>query len=270
MKIICIMPCYNAEGTIAKSIESVINQDYTNWELIIVDDASTDKSVNIIKKYLKNPKITLLQNQTNRGCYYSRNRGLHHVKDKDWDWFTVHDSDDISHPDRFKTHIDYSLEGDMDYIYGCGRGNRYNWKTKRLVFKQQNNLIGIAFISRKLFNKLGYFDSDTRFGGDAEYRNRYKVVVTSILRKFSSPDTPLSEKNVGILCDTHKIMMCRLPMEYTYLYEMGYTVGNNLTQRHLQQERELYIKTYTSNHSTFTSTKDLYLSFEPHPEDSRL
>ena len=79
-KIVCIMPCFNRKDTIAKAIESVIHQNYTNWELIIVDDASTDGSTKIIKKYLADKRITLLQNQNNRGCFYSRNRALFYIK----------------------------------------------------------------------------------------------------------------------------------------------------------------------------------------------
>lgn len=266
------MPCYNAEGTIAKSIESVINQDYTNWKLIIVDDASTDKSVNIIKKYLKNPKITLLQNQTNRGCYYSRNRGLHHVADQEWDWFTVHDSDDTSHPTRFSVYINYSLEGDMDYIYGCGRGNRYNGDKKELVYKKYNSIVGPSFISRKLFNKLGYYDSTTRFGADAEYLHRYFLVVSGIFKKFTllPSNQEFSLNNIQKICDTYKMMMCRLPVKYTYLYEMGYTLGGNLTQKYDPQIREKYVKTYTKKYSFALTSADLHLNFKPHSEDNTL
>ena len=53
-KIICIIPCYNAEKTLAKAIESVTKQNYTNWKLIIVDDASTDKSVNVAIPWFSN------------------------------------------------------------------------------------------------------------------------------------------------------------------------------------------------------------------------
>ena len=53
MKILCIIPCYNASATLKGAIESVVNQSYTNWELIVVDDASTDKSRKIAQSYAK-------------------------------------------------------------------------------------------------------------------------------------------------------------------------------------------------------------------------
>lgn len=253
------MPCYNAEGTIAKSIESVINQDYTNWELIIIDDASTDKSVSIIKKYLKNSKITLLQNKTNQGCYYSRNRGLHYVADQEWDWFTVHDSDDTSHPTRFSVYINYSLEGDMDYIYGCGRGNRWDFKEQKIIYKTFNKAVGQAFISRKLFNKLGYFDSNTRFGGDREYEDRYKIIVEHIMLTYHKIK---DWKEIQRICDINQIMICKLPKKYNYLYNMGYQMGNNLTQKYDQKDREKYRKSYRSEYPTQPPyAEQLYVPF---------
>ena len=55
-----IMPAYNAASTIANSIDSVLSQTYTNWELIVVDDGSTDNTIEIVKSYL-NPKIKLFK-----------------------------------------------------------------------------------------------------------------------------------------------------------------------------------------------------------------
>ena len=53
MKILCIIPVYNAQNTLKGAIESITNQSYTNWELVIVDDASTDRSYKIAQSYAK-------------------------------------------------------------------------------------------------------------------------------------------------------------------------------------------------------------------------
>lgn len=63
-----IMPSYNSENTILESIESVLQQNYSNWELIIVDDQSTDNTWYIISKYAeKYDKIHIYKNKTNSG-----------------------------------------------------------------------------------------------------------------------------------------------------------------------------------------------------------
>ena len=76
-----IMPCYNREDTIADSILSILNQTYQNFELIIIDDKSTDKTVDIINRN-KNNKIKLIINNTHLGCAASRNIGVQSSKGK--------------------------------------------------------------------------------------------------------------------------------------------------------------------------------------------
>ena len=128
MKILCIIPCYNAEGTLKAAIESIIQQSYTNWELVIVDDASIDKSYKIARSYAKkHPNITALKNHTNQGCYYSRNRALYHMKDKEWDIFTVHNANDTSTHNRFQINIDiFNTNPKLSVIKGVSSGKKRN------------------------------------------------------------------------------------------------------------------------------------------------
>ena len=264
-KIICIMPCYNAEKTLAMAIESVTKQNYTNWKLIIVDDASTDKSVNVAKKYLKDSRITLLQNKTNRGCYYSRNRALYHVKDQEWDWFTVHDADDTSHPDRFSIYMAYSFHGSYDYLYSCGSGNRFNFTKQKLEYVKKDSFVGIAWISKRLFDQIGYFDSTTRFSGDSEYEHRNLVIITSIFgTKLNTNDISEVEK----YCFSNKIALGKLDISYSYLYTCGFTPGQNLTQIVSSKERLEYRNTFENKWGKGEILiDDFYIPFTPEQED---
>lgn len=83
-----IMPAYNAEKYISNSINSIIQQTYKNWELIIVDDCSTDKTTKVILNY-KDERIYLLKNIKNSGAAISRNRALREAKGK---WIAFLDS----------------------------------------------------------------------------------------------------------------------------------------------------------------------------------
>lgn len=76
MELSIIMPAYNAEKTISKSIRSIQNQTFTEWELIIVDDSSTDDTILVIREFLDDPRIVLLKNDSNIGAGPSRNRAL--------------------------------------------------------------------------------------------------------------------------------------------------------------------------------------------------
>jgi len=69
------IPVYNREIFIEKAVRSVLNQTYQNFEIIIVDDGSTDNSLSIIKS-IKDPRIKLFENRVNKGVVYSRNRYL--------------------------------------------------------------------------------------------------------------------------------------------------------------------------------------------------
>jgi len=99
-----ITPVYNREKYLAKCIESILNQTYENFEFIIIDDNSSDLTVNIIKDYLlRDSRIKFLENNKNLGATLSFNRGLDIAKGK---YIARMDSDDISFPDRFKKQVD--------------------------------------------------------------------------------------------------------------------------------------------------------------------
>lgn len=101
-----IMPSYNSEQYIDDSIQSVLNQTYGNWELIIVDDCSTDRTVQIIKSY-NDSRIVFLQNEQNRGAASARNYALKEAKGK---WIAFLDSDDIWHAEKLERQIRFMKE----------------------------------------------------------------------------------------------------------------------------------------------------------------
>jgi len=99
-----ITPVYNREKYLVKCIESILNQTYENFEFIIIDDNSSDLTVNIIKDYLlRDSRIKFLENNKNLGATLTFNRGLDIAKGK---YIARMDSDDISFPDRFKKQVD--------------------------------------------------------------------------------------------------------------------------------------------------------------------
>lgn len=96
-----VMAAYNAESFIGDAIDSIICQSYPNWELIIVDDCSLDKTIDIVRSY-SNDRIILLQNEINKGPAYSRNRALNVAKG---DFIAILDSDDIAVRNRFELQL---------------------------------------------------------------------------------------------------------------------------------------------------------------------
>lgn len=109
-----IMPSYNTGRFIKDTIESVLAQSYTNWELIIVDDCSTDDTDQIVDQYLTDDRITYLKNEVNSGAALSRNRALREAKGK---WIAFLDSDDLWEPLKLEKQIAFMLEHGYAFSY---------------------------------------------------------------------------------------------------------------------------------------------------------
>ncbi|BAT51466.1 putative glycosyl transferase [Nostoc sp. NIES-3756] len=109
-KITVIMPVYNSEKYIETAIDSIINQTFTNFELLIIDDCSSDKSLEIIKSY-HDQRIKLLQNDINLGVVPTRNKGLHQSQGE---YIAFLDSDDYAYPSRLEEQLEF-MENNPDF-----------------------------------------------------------------------------------------------------------------------------------------------------------
>jgi glycosyltransferase involved in cell wall biosynthesis len=97
------MPCFNVASFIGEAIESIIAQSHTDWELIIIDDASTDETKQIINSYT-DKRIRMINLPTNVGNYAARNIGIKECKGK---YIAMADADDVYQTDRIKLQYDY-------------------------------------------------------------------------------------------------------------------------------------------------------------------
>jgi glycosyltransferase involved in cell wall biosynthesis len=110
-KVSVIMAFYNVERFIEEAIQSVLNQSFTDFEFIIINDCSPDKSFEIAQKYAKkDSRIILINNEKNLGCAEARNVGLNIAKGE---YVAIFDSDDVCMPDRLAVQVDY-LEKNPD------------------------------------------------------------------------------------------------------------------------------------------------------------
>jgi glycosyltransferase involved in cell wall biosynthesis len=112
-----LIPSYNSGDYLDDSIGSIINQTYTNWELIITDDASTDNSVEVAKGYAnKDERIKVYENEKNRGISGNMNEGLKYCKGE---YIAILDADDWSYPYRLKEQVEV-MENDKDIVACSG------------------------------------------------------------------------------------------------------------------------------------------------------
>lgn len=167
-----VMPAYNAQEYIEEAIDSVLKQTYSELELIIVDDGSTDNTLNIIKR-INDHRVRVFENKKNMGIAYSTNRA---IDNSQGEYIALMDDDDISLPGRLEKEVDFLEKNvDIDIVGGSAEiidkyGNsmslsynpRYNPKYIKamLLFRYLNFLNGTAMIRKRLFtiNNLRYRD----------------------------------------------------------------------------------------------------------------
>ena len=114
-KVSIIMPSYNSAKFIKKAIDSVLTQSYSEWELIIVDDCSTDNSVKIIEEYSEiDSRIILIKKNINSGVADTRNFA---VKFANGTYLAFLDSDDIWHSEKLKSQVDFMIKNNASISF---------------------------------------------------------------------------------------------------------------------------------------------------------
>ena len=179
-----IMTTYNSEKTVHIAIDSILEQTYKNFELIIVDDASTDNTMEILKTYAKNNLcIRIISLSENVGTYVAKNRAL---KESKGIFVTFHDSDDFSLPQKIEKQLVPLLASRRvvatasDMIRIDINGKFYS---RYLSPLQRLNHSSLMFRKEKVLKKIGFFDS-VRIGADSEFFARISLVFgkKSIIR----------------------------------------------------------------------------------------
>ena len=126
-----ILPSYNSSDTISASINSILNQTYTNWKLIIVDDGSDEITKNILLKYKKNKKIKIFFLKRNKGAAYCRNLAI--KKSKSY-YIAFIDSDDLWQKNKLNLQINFTRKNNYFFTYT-------NYKTFKINKLKKNTII---------------------------------------------------------------------------------------------------------------------------------
>lgn len=131
-----VMAAYNEEDRISEAIDSIINQTYRGWGLIIINDSSSDNTQEIIDSYVrKDSRIISIKNPRNMGLAYSLNRA---ISISDSTFIARMDADDISLPNRLQVQLDYMLENpDIDVLGTAAFVKNSNTDEKFLVTKPE-------------------------------------------------------------------------------------------------------------------------------------
>ncbi|MCO5191532.1 MAG: glycosyltransferase [Anaerolineae bacterium] len=245
-----IVPTYNRSHCVSDAICSVLAQSYLEWELIIVDDGSSDNTVAVVNKY-SDPRIRYIRHSTNQGAIAAKSTGLDHARGE---WIGILDSDDTLHPDALmlcmgvvKTYTTQSEEKVLGTVLcNCissqdgsytGKGIATNGTVSYEDFlcgRVHGEFWGI--FSR---NVLGSQRFDTRITGGFEstlwlklYRDSTTYYIHQGLRNYTvaaTDDQVSSIRNVishaekcaygyGLLLSDHgSVITTHCPLRYTYL-----------------------------------------------------
>lgn len=139
-KITVLLPVYNCELYIQMAVESILNQTFTDFDFLIIDDASTDATVSILKKF-DDSRIQLIQKPVNSGYTNSLNSGLKLAKGE---YIARMDGDDISYPERFAKQIAY-LETHPEVVV-CGTTYKIVGNDKRITLPEHHDAIKIGLL----------------------------------------------------------------------------------------------------------------------------
>lgn len=144
-----VMPAYNAGKFLVESLQSIQNQTYQNWELIIVDDASTDNTWSTLKAFsAQDTRIRIFKNKVNSGVSVTANRALSYAKGE---FIARMDADDISMPSRFEKQIEYLLKNKNIVAVGtqCDLIN-----SEGVIIGKKNFPCDFASIKKLIFERI--------------------------------------------------------------------------------------------------------------------
>lgn len=202
-----IMPCFNSGKYVEESIISVLKQTYENWELIIVDDASSDNTCQIIKNIAENEKrIRLFELKSNQGAAHSRNYAISCAKGQ---YIAFLDSDDLWSENKLITQIGY----------------------------MKNKEVGFSFSAYLVINERGEIQRKIKVPREISYKELLKntivgcltvVIDREIIGDFRMPPIPSRQDTatwLSILKKGHKAF--GIPMTLAYYREMKGSLSGN-------------------------------------------
>ena len=251
-KITVLMPVFNMERYLRDALDCLLNQTYTNWECICVNDGSTDESGTILAEYAKRDKRFRVLSQSNMGLTKTHNKQLDLVQETDYLFFR--DADDYCHPQTFEilVHLIHKYEAD---VAECAHQNVYEenpqshyqpieWeKCPLFVFEDMS-----VFLTKKtrrgawlpVWNKLYRWDKikDIRFSEKLSYEddNFYSSVVNANIEKKVVIDCPLCFYRQNPSSMTHSLNFekyvnagtARIQESYDYFIK-----GNRVPEKYL-------------------------------------
>lgn len=234
-----IVPVYNAEKYICETIDSVLAQTYTDFELLLVDDCSKDNSVKLIQGYTDS-RVKLLKQSSNMGAWAARNRGLLEAKGR---YIAFLDADDIWVEDKLSLEMDFMKDNDAGFVFagyefadcnGMGTGKvvhvpktfTYVQALKNTTIFTSTVLIDLEKIPRKLVEMPHVPSEDTATWWAILKRGYVAYGLDKNVVKYRRSDNTLSSNKVEAIKRIWNLYrrVEELPFCYSVLCFFGWAV----------------------------------------------
>jgi glycosyltransferase involved in cell wall biosynthesis len=206
-KVSVLLPAYNCATTLPFALDSILKQTWSNLEVLVVDDSSSDDTWCVIQRFAsQDARVVPLRHDSNRGAYCCRNTALSKATGE---LVTVHDSDDWSHPEKLALQIRHLLE--TDSMFNVSYAVRVSTDLRVLVDPASGRVvrpnISSLMVRRESLRELGGWD-EVRVGADGELisrlRARYRqkprgpLPETALSFVLSSPTSLTSQSLTGL------------------------------------------------------------------------
>ncbi|MUH01598.1 glycosyltransferase [Scytonema sp. UIC 10036] len=261
-KVSIIIPAYNTSRYIKRAIESALSQTEQNIEIIVVDDASTDNTVEVVNSF-SDPRIKLLVNESNQGPSYSRNRA---IKEAKGEWVALLDSDDWYAPKRLERLLQLAEKENADLIaddiYLIPEGEESPWsitvfEKNALNLNQPKQIDMVYFVDRYLsitkpLIKLNFLvKHNLQFNESLKYEEDFVLFLLCLLnggRFFIVPEPYYF----------YQMRIRSLMKEYVDFYEQACKTNLYLLQQEFTQENAQLKRTLSKRLRTMKQTRAFY------------
>lgn len=248
-----IMAAYNAEKTIEQAIDSVLDQTYSHFELLVIDDCSKDGTVKVVKSIAaKDSRVRLLSNESNSGVSYTRKQGL---KEATGEWIAILDSDDIWTAEKLEKQIELQRKTNADLLFTGSafmdtNGHAIDWYLKapaEITYAQllkQNILSNSSALVRKALYVKYYAEGDGMHEDFAiwlnilkEGRKAYGVDEPLLVYRIAKSSKSGNKVKAAIMnWNTYRYV--GLNVVETVYYELWYIVKSITKYAHLKISKE--------------------------------
>lgn len=223
-----IVPVYNTEKYIEKCLNSILNQSYKNYEIIVINDGSTDNSVQILDKYKSNKKLKII-NQKNKGLSEARNEGLKYISG---DYILFVDSDDYIEPKLLETLNSNITDEDLIRFQTQTVNDNYEI-IEKYPENEFKNLSGKEAF--KILTTFNYVENAWLYAYKKDYfiKSKYKFMSGMIHEDYGL--TPL------VIIKANKVKSINY-IGYDYLIRSGSIMNNDEYEKTIKKAKDTLIQ----------------------------